>query len=215
MYFIKTPWYLKSVYPSLVWDMPKGNRMYLTFDDGPVPGVTDAILDILRSFQAKATFFCIGDNVRKHPELFQRIIDEGHRVGNHTFHHRNGWKTETAVYVDDVQACDQLVGSVLFRPPYGRIGFQQIQELKKRYAIIMWDVLSGDFDTELTAEDCIEHVKQHASDGSIVVFHDSEKASARVIPALPAVLQHFASSGFQFDPLPDDPLQMPKGLHLS
>lgn len=131
MYFIKTPWYLKSVYPSLVWDMPKPNTVYLTFDDGPVPGVTDVILDMLKAQSIKATFFCIGDNVQKHPELFNRIKNEGHAIGNHTYHHLNGWKTENPVYFEDIAACDEIIHSELFRPPYGRIGFNQIQELKK------------------------------------------------------------------------------------
>lgn len=215
MYFVKTPWYLKTVYPSLVWDMPGNNTLYLTFDDGPVPGVTDVILDILRDSGAKATFFCIGDNIRKHPELFHRILSEGHAVGNHTYHHVNGWRTDLQAYVHDVHMCDTWISSGLFRPPYGRIGFQQIQELKKQYNIVMWDVLSGDFDTELTAADCMRNVFEHAADGSIIVFHDSEKAADRVLPALTPILQHYAEKGFTFKPLPYDPHLLPKGLHLA
>ena len=194
--------------------MPKQNALYLTFDDGPMPGVTDVILDMLAARKAHATFFCIGDNVRKYPELFNRIKAEGHTIGNHTFHHLNGWKTETAAYINDVQDCDSLTNSILFRPPYGRIGYQQIQELKKQYAIIMWDVLSGDFDTTLDAETCAQYVMQQATDGSIVVFHDSEKAKERVLYALPAVLQHFADKGFSFAALPEAHDKLPKGLHL-
>ncbi len=199
MYFIKTPWYLKSVYPSLVWDMPKPNTVYLTFDDGPVPGVTDVILDILKQFEIKATFFCIGDNVKKHPALFNRIKNEGHAIGNHTFHHLNGWKTENPVYFEDVAACDEIIHSELFRPPYGRIGFNQIQELKKKYTIVMWDVLSGDFDLEIDATQCIKNVTDHVADGSVIVFHDSEKAKERVLPALPEVIETLVNRGFKFE----------------
>lgn len=199
MYFIKTPWYLKSVYPSLVWDMPKPDTVYLTFDDGPVPGVTDVILDTLSQFHIKATFFCIGDNVKKHPELFTRIQNEGHAIGNHTYHHLNGWKTENPVYFEDIAACDEIIHSELFRPPYGRIGFNQIQELKKKYTIVMWDVLSGDFDLEIDAAQCIKNVTDHVTDGSVIVFHDSEKAKERVLPALPAVIETLVERGFHFE----------------
>ena len=215
MYFIKTPWYLKTVYPSLVWDMPGNKCLYLTFDDGPVPGVTDVILDMLQTCGAKATFFCIGDNIRKHPALFDRIVREGHAVGNHTFHHVNGWRTGLEAYVHEAALCDPWISSGLFRPPYGRIGFQQIQELKKKYNIVMWDVLSGDFDTHLTAEDCIRNVVNHATDGSIIVFHDSEKAAARVLPALGPVLQHYMEKGFAFQALPYQTHLPPKGLHAA
>lgn len=214
MYFVKTPWYLKSVYPSLVWDLPKTDTLYLTFDDGPVPGVTDIVLDILAGFQAQATFFCIGDNIQKHPELFQRIKHEGHAVGNHTFHHVNGWRTDLSTYIEEVGACETLVQTKLFRPPYGRISYHQIQELKKEYSIVMWDVLSGDFDTTLQSEACVQQVIEHAVGGSIVVFHDSLKAADRVLPALPQVLKHFAEKGFSFRALPYDSAALPKGLHL-
>lgn len=199
MYFVKTPWYLKSVYPSLVWDLPKPDSVYLTFDDGPVPGVTDTILDILNNFQIKANFFCIGDNVKKHPELFQRILAEGHIVGNHTQHHLNGWKTENQIYFDDIAACEELVHAEFFRPPYGRIGFHQIQELKKKYTIVMWDVLSGDFDLEIDAQQCVNNVIDNTVAGSIIVFHDSEKAKERVLPALPQVIEILKARGYQFD----------------
>lgn len=201
MYFVKTPWYLKSVYPSLVWDIPKKGTVYLTFDDGPVPGVTDVILDILKQNQITATFFCIGDNIEKHPQLFQRVMDEGHTIGNHTFHHLNGWKTDNQLYFDDVEACNQKLFSGLFRPPYGRIGFNQIQELKKKYTIVMWDVLSGDFDTTIDANQCTQHVLNNVVDGSIIVYHDSEKAKERVLPSLPEVIQTLLAKGFVFEPI--------------
>lgn len=201
MYFVKTPWYLKSVYPSLVWDMPKDNRLFLTFDDGPVPGVTDKVLGILSKYDVKATFFCIGDNVRKHPELYQQILQEGHMTGNHTFHHVNGWKTDTDAYIEEVSACSNLVNSQLFRPPYGRIGYQQIQELKRQYAIIMWDVLSGDFDQQISPQECLDNVVSGSKAGSIVVFHDSEKAFRRLEYTLPAFMRFCKAQGWNLKKL--------------
>ena len=201
MYFVKTPWYLKTVYPSLVWDIPKSKTVYLTFDDGPVPDVTDKVLDILSAYQIKATFFCIGDNVVKHNNLFSRIQNEGHAIGNHTFHHLNGWKTENALYVNDVFACAEKVETQLFRPPYGRIGFNQIQELKKHFTIVMWDVLSCDFDTTIDADACYQNVVNNVDDGSVIVFHDSLKALDRVLPALPKVIDTLLAQGYHFEPI--------------
>ncbi len=183
----------------MIWDLPKQGTIYLTFDDGPVPGVTDVILDQLKDAGALATFFCIGDNVKKHPDLYNRIQADGHATGNHTFHHLNGWKTENETYFEDVQLCDAVVKSELFRPPYGRISYNQIQELKKEYKIIMWDVLSGDFDTTIDADTCTGHVIANATDGSIIVFHDSEKAKERVLKSLPVILKYFKEKGFKFE----------------
>jgi peptidoglycan-N-acetylglucosamine deacetylase len=190
MYFVKTPVYLKRLFSGLTWDVKGEQGVFLTFDDGPVEGVTDRILDILHDYGCKATFFCIGDNVRKHPALFQRILSEGHQVGNHTFHHVNGWKTNTEDYLEEVAACNTYVSSELFRPPYGRINLSQMRLLQKDYRIVMWDVLSADFDTNLTALDCANLVIDNVEAGSIVVFHDSEKAAPRVLEALPIVLEH-------------------------
>ncbi len=199
MYFVKTPFYLKSVYPSLIWDIKTENTLYLTFDDGPIPGVTEEILQILDDFKVQATFFCIGENVKQNPAIYKRIIDENHAVGNHTYNHLNGWKSEHDQYVNDVKDCAELVSSTLFRPPYGRIGFQQIQDLKKHYKIIMWDVLSGDFDTEIDAEKCIKNVLDNVSSGSIIVFHDSLKAKDRVLKSLPVVLEKLLQQRYHFE----------------
>jgi peptidoglycan/xylan/chitin deacetylase (PgdA/CDA1 family) len=201
MYFVKTPWYVKTVYPSLTWDIKKENTLYLTFDDGPAPGITDEILRILEHYQAKATFFVIGENVLAHRQLYDTILDKGHTTGNHTMHHVNGWKTDNERYFSDVEACDTIIHENKFRPPYGRITYNQIQRLKQDYTIYMWDVLSGDFDTSLHADICADQVIEHATSGSIVVFHDSEKAKERVLPALPKVLAHFAKKGFRFESL--------------
>lgn len=201
MYFVKTPFYLKTVYPSLIWDMKKQNTLYLTFDDGPIPVVTEEILNMLKSYNASATFFCIGENIRQNKNIFERILTDGHAIGNHTYHHLNGWKTDLETYVEDVRLCDLEYSTPLFRPPYGRIGFQQIQELKKQYRIIMWDVLSGDFDQDADVAKCTKNVIENTVDGSIIVFHDSLKAKDRVLKTLPLVLEHFSKAGYLFEKL--------------
>jgi peptidoglycan-N-acetylglucosamine deacetylase len=204
MYLTKTPWWLRALYPSLVWRMPVGGekKIYLTFDDGPHPQATPFVLDQLAAYGAKATFFCIGKNVAAEPEIYQRIIAGGHSVGNHTQHHLNGWKTKDAVYLEDVAAAEQSIQSDLFRPPYGRIKRSQIQQLQaQNKRIIMWDVLSADFDTHLTGEACLAYVLYHTQPGSIILFHDSAKAWDRMSVALPAVLQYFSEKGFFFERL--------------
>lgn len=197
-YFVKTPWWLKKLYPSCVWRMrTKAKELYLTFDDGPHPRATPFVLDVLKQYQAKASFFCIGKNVMAHPDIYQRILSEGHAVGNHTQHHLNGWKTDTATYLSDVNEAARYIGSRLFRPPYGRIRLQQLRRMKE-YNIVMWDVLSGDFDIELSKEKCAHHVLWNAGPGSVVVFHDSEKAFPRLEYALPATLAYFSQQGYVF-----------------
>lgn len=204
MYLVKTPWYIKAAYPSLIWRMREPATLYLSFDDGPLPGVTDEILKMLDDHNAKATFFVVGENVARYPQLFEKIKQAGHSTGNHTMHHVNGWKTTNEVYYREADDCNLLIGSKLFRPPYGRIRYGQIKELKKQYSICMWDVLSGDFDKRIDAEKCIKNVVRHATDGSIVVFHDSNKAKERVLRALPAVLTYFAAKNYTFKALPQN-----------
>jgi peptidoglycan/xylan/chitin deacetylase (PgdA/CDA1 family) len=202
MYLTKTPFWLRSLYPSLVWRMPvEGEKkIYLTFDDGPHPQATPFVLDQLAAFGAKATFFCIGKNVVAEPEIYQRIIAEGHSVGNHTQHHLNGWKTDDITYLNDIATAEQSIASNLFRPPYGRIKRSQIKALhQQEKKIIMWDVLSADFDTRLTGEACLAYVLYHTQPGSIILFHDSEKAWDRMSVALPKVLKHFSERGFRFE----------------
>jgi len=190
MYFVKTPAYLKQILPGAIWSVPDVKGIYLTFDDGPVTGVTDVVLDLLAEYQATATFFCIGDNVRKHHDLFKRIRNEGHVVGNHTFNHLNGWRTPLSKYLANTEQCNGLVSAELFRPPYGRITLRQLRQIRKDYKVIMWDVLSGDFDVRMTSDKCAANVIENIEDGSIVVFHDSEKAAPRMLGALEKVLQH-------------------------
>lgn len=203
MYLIKTPFWLRWLYPHLIWRKPaKGNSIYLTFDDGPIPVVTPFVLDTLKKFEARATFFCIGDNVRKHPDLFKSLEKNGHALGNHTFHHLKGWQTADSVYAEDFLKCRKLVPSSLFRPPYGRIKRSQIRKLQSldpNLKIIMWDVLSGDFDVGLSPQRCLENVLNKTEAGSIIVFHDSLKAFERLEYVLPRALEHWRNRGFQFE----------------
>lgn len=202
MFLAKTPDILQFLMPSYTWKVPTTEKiLYLTFDDGPIPGVTPWVLETLRDYAAKATFFCVGDNVQKHPEVFQQVLAEGHAVGNHTFNHLNGWKTDTDVYLENVARCRQVLNSNLFRPPYGRLKPRQMQALKKDFRVVMWDVLSGDFSQKLSPETCLQQVLAHARPGSIVVLHDSLKAERNLKYVLPRVLEHFKAAGYQFEAL--------------
>lgn len=202
MYLVKSPLLLKWYYPSLTWNKSRTEKViYLTFDDGPIPDVTDFVLKTLKDQQVKATFFCIGDNIRKHPSIFQRLLDEGHQVGNHTYNHLKGWKTDDATYLENFEQCQTLTGTNLFRPPYGRIRKSQIRDIRSRYPemkIIMWDVLSGDFDLNLSPESCYHNVDKYVENGSIIVFHDSLKAFERMQYALPRVISNLKAKGYQF-----------------
>ncbi|MCK4638806.1 MAG: polysaccharide deacetylase family protein [Bacteroidales bacterium] len=168
----------------------------MTFDDGPTPDVTPEILNILKIFNAKATFFCIGKNVKNYPETFKKIIEAGHDIGNHTFNHLNGWKTKTKYFIKNIKKCEDYFESTLFRPPYGRISSSQIKLLKKEYTIIMWSVLTGDFDNKITKEQCLSNAINNTKAGSIVVFHNSKKAKEKVLYVLPKFLKHFIDKGF-------------------
>jgi len=205
MYLVKTPWLLKKFYPQLHWNRDRSQPIiYLTFDDGPIPIVTPFVLSTLKQFNAKATFFCIGDNVQKHPDIYQQLLTDGHTIGNHTFNHLKGWKTEDEVYVDNFLKADELLKTSLFRPPYGRIRRSQIQQLKAlkpNLQIIMWDVLSGDFDMTLTPADCLKGVLKHTSNGAIVVFHDSLKAFDRLEYILPRAIEVWSKAGYRFEVL--------------
>ncbi|MDB5030582.1 polysaccharide deacetylase family protein [Mucilaginibacter sp.] len=206
MYLVKTPWLLKKLYPQLIWDVNKAGRcIYLTFDDGPIPIVTPFVLNILRQYNAKATFFCIGDNVRKHPEIFEQVKADGHAIGNHTYNHLKGWKTEDKIYLDNFLLADELIGSNLFRPPYGRIKSSQVKLLKDAkpgLQIMMWNILSGDFDINLKPEKCLDNVLKNTTDGDIVLFHDSLKALDRLEYALPKAMEIWSKEGYAFNALP-------------
>ncbi len=198
MYLVTTPWWLRKLYsPGLTWNIPaKENEVFLTFDDGPHPTITPFVLDCLHQYNAKATFFCIGKNVKQFPDVYKRILNEGHAVGNHTQNHLNGWKTNDALYLKNVLYANKLIKASLFRPPYGRITRLQVQQLLQAFHIIMWDVLSGDFDTSLSPAKCLHNVTSNTTAGSIVVFHDSEKAFPRLEYALPKTLKFFTEKGF-------------------
>lgn len=203
MYLTKTPFLLRALYPSCTWKMPANeNSIYLSFDDGPHPIATPFVLEQLEKYNAKASFFCIGKNVVEHPEIYQQIIEKGHTVGNHTMHHLNGWKTEDDLYLQNIAQASTYIQSNLFRPPYGRIKRSQIRKIRADKSlpqeIIMWDVLSGDFDTSINGQQCLSYVLEHTHAGSIVVFHDSAKAWDRLQVALPATLDYFTQKGFQF-----------------
>ena len=205
MYLVKSPPLLHFFYPSLTWHMPRSEKVvYLSFDDGPIPDVTDFVLKTLNSFSTKATFFCIGDNILKYPQIFESIKNDGHGIGNHTFNHLKGWDTSDDVYFQNFQKCQGQTDTNLFRPPYGRIKKSQIAQIKSSYPameIIMWDTLSGDFDTKLSPERCLTNVIKYTRNGSIIVFHDSLKAFDRLYYTLPKVLEHFSQLGYRFEQL--------------
>lgn len=202
--WIRTHWLIQKLFPNYIWRVPtKDKVVYLTFDDGPIPEVTEFVLDQLKAYGAKATFFCIGDNIRKHPYIFKKIIDEGHAFGNHTFHHLKGWKTSQKAYIDDVALCQQAIDDLttdekkLLRPPYAKITLRQSKALRnKGYRIIMWDVLSADFDKSISPQQCLKNVVDNIGPGSIVIFHDSLKAVDNMKFALPATLQYLNKNGY-------------------
>ena len=210
---IKTPILVKRMFPSYIWNIPTTNKtIYLTFDDGPTPEITNWTLETLKRFDAKATFFCIGNNVENHPEIFQNILNDGHNIGNHTYNHIKGWKTKTKDYLHNIKLCDDVFkaqnselrtqNSKLFRPPYGQIKPKQGRKLiKQDYKIIMWDVLSFDWDKNVSKETCLNNVLNKTTKGSIIVFHDSVKASKNMQYALPKVLEHFSKLEYQFKAL--------------
>ncbi len=197
VHFATVPDVLKPLAVDFLWRIPTSQReVYLTFDDGPVPHVTSEVLEILKGFDAPASFFCLGKNVELHPALFAELSLRGHTIGNHTYSHRNGWNTSTYSYIRDALQGEEHIQSPFFRPPYGRITRQQAAALKKRYTLVMWDVLSGDYLPERSPERCLESLKRHTREGSIVVFHDSIKAARNVLTALPLYLEWLQHEGY-------------------
>lgn len=195
---------MRRLYPGLVWRVAAGREkvIFLSFDDGPHPVATPFVLDELKKYDARATFFCIGKNVQLYPQIYRRVLMEGHRVGNHTHDHLNGWKTPDKKYLENIRDAARLIDSDLFRPPYGKIGLFQSSLLRSapfNYKVVMWEVLSADFDSRVSPQRCGRNVIRHARQGSIVVFHDSEKAFGSVQYALPAVLAHFSQLGYRFE----------------
>ena len=202
-YLVKTPEWIIKLNKSFTWRIPvTGNKLYLTFDDGTHPQITPFVLDELKKSNAKATFFCVGKNVVENPLIFKRIIDEGHAVGNHTHNHLDGWKTSNSKYLEDISEARKYIDADLFRPPYGRITRSQRKRLLQQqrfFKIIMWDVLSGDFDPRISPEQCYKNVVKNTETGSVIVFHDSEKAFERLRFTLPAVLNYFSEKGYEFE----------------
>lgn len=202
MYFVKTPELLKPLAKDLLWNKDRSEPvLYLTFDDGPTPEITERTLGLLEQHQALATFFCLGKNVEAHPDIFQKIITAGHRIGNHSYNHPDGWKTGSFAYLRNIAQARTSIASDLFRPPYGHISPQQVQAIKQQFTIVMWDVISGDFDQDLTPDQCWDHVHHYTKAGSIIVFHDSVKAAPRMLHALENTLIHFSQRGYTFAPL--------------
>jgi len=210
---VKIPWLIKRLFPSYVWDFSsKKKTLYLTFDDGPTPEITKWTLNTLKEYNAKATFFCIGSNVEKHPEIFHQVLNEGHTIGNHTQTHLKGWKSETDTFLENVKKAETVINKELkkskqkvslFRPPYGQLKRSQGKAIiKLGYKIIMWSVISYDWEQEVSQEDCLKNVLKKARNGHIVVFHDSLKASKNMMYVLPKVLEHYSKKGYSFRAIP-------------
>jgi len=217
----KTPWLFKKLFSNYVWEIssvPKDDKvLYLTFDDGPIPIITPWVLDTLQQYNAKATFFCIGNNVEKHPDIFNSVLAEGHSIGNHTNTHVEGWRTKTETYLEDFEKAETIINSQiknyhpdnnldktqnlkLFRPPFGQLKTSQGKALiKLGYKIIMWSVVTFDWENYITPEKCLQSVLKNAVNGNIIVFHDSIKASRNMQYALPRVLEYYSKKGFRFE----------------
>jgi len=202
LFFITTPGWLRKFFPGCIWDIKTNEKtIYLSFDDGPHPVITAFVLSELKKYNAKATFFCIGDNVKKFPEMYKQVIDQGHSIGNHTMHHINGWKNTDDNYLSDIAEAGKFIHSGLFRPPYGRIKKSQIHKLQTanpQLLTIMWSVLAGDWVSTLSPQKCFDQIKNNIYPGCIIVFHDSEKANERMSFVLPKVLEHFSKLGYIF-----------------
>ncbi|RKS00794.1 MULTISPECIES: polysaccharide deacetylase family protein [unclassified Flavobacterium] len=204
--WVKTNRFVKTIFPNYIWDIPNNEKkIYLTFDDGPIPEVTEWTLAQLKKHNAKATFFCIGDNIQKHPEIFQKVIENGHAIGNHTFNHLKGWETSLEDYIENTKKCSETITNCqlntehcqLFRPPYGKIKPSQAKALRKLgYKIIMWDIISMDFDQTISPEECLNNVLKNIESGSIIVFHDSVKAWKNLEYVLPKTLVFLNENGF-------------------
>ena len=191
--------WLRWLYPRATWRMNSSEHaVYLTFDDGPIPESTPFILQTLAEFGVKATFFMVGDNVRKHPDLYRQIVAAGHQVGNHTYHHLGGFKHLAKTYIDDTERANDLIGAHLFRPPHGCMSHSQYFWLRRRYRIVMWDLVTRDYSKWLTADDVFENVRRYARNGSIITFHDSLKSIDKLHSALPRSLKWLREQGYEF-----------------
>ena len=199
------------MYSDLLWNQADkhadSSSLYISFDDGPVPEITDFVLEILEKYQAKATFFCVGENVQKYPHVYHSVLKHNHHVGNHTYNHLNGWKTDNSTYFENIALCEATMEQQsgialpqrrLFRPPYGKIKRSQIKHIRRNYVVVMWDILSGDFDPSFDAEKCLKKSIAYTQSGTIIIFHDSYKAEKNLKYVLPRYLDHFAQAGYRF-----------------
>lgn len=214
-YWIKTNPIIKMLFSNFIWDIPNNEKkIYLTFDDGPTPEITNWVLNQLEQYNAKATFFCIGKNIAANPEIFNQILEKGHSIGNHTYNHLNGWKTTSQEYLENIEACETAIlnlkseikdlKSKIFRPPYGKVKVAQAKKLRQQgYKIIMWDVLSADFDQNISKEECLNNVLSNTTSGSIIVFHDSVKAFKNLEYVLPKALRYLTENHFSFEAIKD------------
>ncbi len=199
MYTIRLPFFLRLPFKNLIWRLPKPNKtVYLTFDDGPIPEVTPWVLEVLAKENVKATFFCVGENVQKHHDIYNMILAGGHEVGHHTFNHLPAFKTDKNAYQENVRSANELVKTDLFRPPHGQLRLSQIIKMRKKFRIILWDVLSADFDHKITPDKCLKNIISKARNGSIIVFHDSLKAEKNLKYALPRAIQYLKEQGYEF-----------------
>ncbi len=201
----RSPFWLQWILSDYTWRIDTSEKIiYLTFDDGPIPVVTEYVMGVLESFNAEATFFCIGDNVRKHPDIFEELKRRGHSIGNHTYNHLNGWKTADDVYLDNFLRCQDILqtDTRLFRPPYGRIRKAQYRLLPKDTRVMMWDVLTGDFSQDVLPGQALNSAIRLSRPGTIMLLHDSIKAEKKMSYILPRVLEHFSEKGYRFEALP-------------
>jgi peptidoglycan/xylan/chitin deacetylase (PgdA/CDA1 family) len=209
IHFYKTPGLIKKIFSNLVWDVPtNSNEIFLTFDDGPIPKLTSYVLEVLHDFDALATFFCVGDNISKNPDILEQILAKNHLVGNHTHNHLKGWSTSTSRFVSNAGKCQEQISKYqgntarpVFRPPHGQITFNQVKALKANYNIVMWDILAYDYDTAHSPLKSLDRIISKTKPGSIVVFHDNYKAEEKLKFILPTYLKYFKERGFSFKKL--------------
>jgi peptidoglycan/xylan/chitin deacetylase (PgdA/CDA1 family) len=195
----KVPVLIQALFPGILWRLPvKEEMVFLTFDDGPHPNATPRILDILSRHNAPATFFCLGEHVLGNPKVFERMKNEGHGIGNHGFRHLSGWRTSRKNYIENAERGFELTGSLFFRPPFGHVGFFQKMDLQKKFKLVFWDIMAGDYNTEIPEEKCIRYILQHIRAGSILVMHDSKQTENRILNILPPLLDELTRKGFNF-----------------